>query len=103
MYSEVLVSNFVQCYLLGSKNVEKNEGTCVISSHRANSTRTMLSHLLRYLKDHVHFEISESHLSVYIYIYTDSSDLKKEIWVFIMLKFSPLRKLLPCSKSRLKQ
>ena len=45
--SEDLVSNFVHCYLKGSKNVEKNYGPCDIDAHRASSTRTMFSHMNR--------------------------------------------------------
>jgi len=65
VYSEVLISNFIQCYLKGTKNMPKNEGTIDLSPHRADSTKTMLSHLNRYLKDHVHFELSESCLSIF--------------------------------------
>ena len=50
-YSEDLASTFIHCYL---------KGKCEIDPHRASSTRTMMSHLFKYLKDHVHFIIFDS-------------------------------------------
>jgi len=58
LYSEDLVSSFVHCFLKGSVNVANN-GTCEICKHKASSTRTMVSHLLRYLKYRVGFTVSE--------------------------------------------
>jgi len=76
MYSEVLVSNYVRCYLKGSANVGENMGCCPISSHRASSTRTMFSHLRKYLQDHVHFVLSDACLSV-IYRYIGCKERKQ--------------------------
>ena len=36
-----------------------NEGKCEICKQRASSTRTMISHLMRYLTCHAHFVVSD--------------------------------------------
>jgi len=59
-YSEDLISNYIRCYLKGSDNVGENMGTCSVPSHRASSTRTMLSHLMKHLNARAHFTLSEA-------------------------------------------
>ena len=69
LITEDLLANYVRCYLKGSKNVSTNMGTCEVVSHKASSTRTMFSHLRKYLKDHVHYVISDAcRDSIYRYI-----------------------------------
>ncbi len=48
-FSDDLVCNYVRCYLKGSDMVCCKEGTYQIAKHKASSTRTMFSHLLKYL------------------------------------------------------
>jgi len=75
-YSEELVSKYVHCYFKGSENCDDKYGTFAVPSHRASSTRTMFSHLRKYLQDHVHFVISDSCLSV-IYRYIGNKEKKQ--------------------------
>lgn len=77
-YSDDLVVNFVHVYLKGSGKTKKDLGKIVLPPHKASSTRTMFSHLRRYLNEYVHFKLSDDRRDK-IFKYLDKKDNKEPV------------------------
>jgi len=100
--SEDLVSEYVRCFMKGSKLDASGTVECEVVKHKASSTKTMFSHLRKYLEKNLHFVFSEKGLDN-IYSYLDTKRKKEPVKQATVFSMDDLTKLFQIEPTTLPQ